>query len=142
METLRPTDRRDDASPPTRSRARRSVLGWTGVGVAAGLLMWNIVGFVPGTGLVLRGSHVPGMITGSVGKSTETLPTAASGPSGLNCVTLALDRRDQITRALPCDNGHDPHHAEVSDREDFASLDNGFAHGIARAIEQSTTPSD
>ena len=126
------------------TRPRRNAVGWTGVGFVAGLLFWNLVGFVPGAGLVLRDwPPSSGITTASIEgeKRPEKVPGSEAAradvrSAGVNCVTLALDRRDQMTRALPCDHHHDLHHSAVSDREDFARLDPDFAADIARAIEQ------
>lgn len=126
---------------------RQKVIAWTGVGFVAGLLFWNLVGLVPDAGVVLR--NVPassGITTASIGvrKHADRPPTSdeassAAGMVGLNCVTLALDRRERITRARPCEHDHPSlQHSDESDREDLASLSDDFASGIARAIEESS----
>ncbi len=92
----------DRRSSKTTGRLRAALL-WGGLGFIAGAVFWHLVGFWSFIAEVVLDRAPAAQASVVAPPSTASVPTVVLVEAD-RCTTLALDRRSNLTLAVPCAN--------------------------------------
>jgi hypothetical protein len=120
-----PSARDEPENSPRSTRRLRGALLWGGLGFIAGAVFWHLVGFWSFVAEVVLDR------TAAAQASVVAPPPASNAVHGVvlveaaRCTTLVLDRRSNLTMALPCSNDGLALRLvpETAVRDDLAALD-------------------